>query len=247
MCLLEQSHSQIFTYHSIVSKFHLGLNVIHPDTFRRHVEFIAKINKSTVIEKPILIAFDDGYESVFNNAFPVMEEYGLKGIVFPVTGYIGKSNDWDVTFGINKAKHLTETQIFTLSDNGWEFGSHGHLHRPFNILSNNQINKELLTSKHIIQEITGKKVLSICPPFGVLTANAIEIMEDIGFTNLFIQLPFRKKYKSLKLRFHYSRSIYTTDGVKSLQNKYQNFKWELLKENFIHSFSRATVLAKQML
>jgi len=225
----------------------LGFNVIHPDAFRRHVEFIAKTNKSMVIEKSILLAFDDGYESVFNNAFPIMEEYGLKGIVFPVTGYIGKSNDWDVTFGINKAKHLTETQILTLSDNGWEFGSHGHLHRSFNILSNNEIKKELLASKHIIQAITGKEVVSICPPFGILTPNAIEIIEEIGFINLFIQLPFRKKYKSLKLRFHYSRSIYTTDGVKSLQNKYQDSTWELLKENFIHSFSRATVLAKEML
>ena len=39
-------------------------------------------------------------------AFPIMEEYSLKGIVFPISGYIGKTNDWDVTFGINKTMHL---------------------------------------------------------------------------------------------------------------------------------------------
>ena len=86
----------------------------------------------------IKICFDDGYESIFYNAFPIMEEYGVKGIVFPVTDYIGKYNDWDINFRINRARHLNIIQIQKLSDAGWEFGSHGHWHRAYSKLTNEE-------------------------------------------------------------------------------------------------------------
>ena len=247
MFLLKQSFPLIFTYHSIASKFHVGLNVVHPDVFNSHVRFIAKINNSNK-NNQIVLAFDDGYESVITNAFPIMEEYGQKGIVFPITGFIGKSNDWDVTFGINKEKHLTETQILFLSENGWEIGCHGHSHRSFKWLQNKEIKDELNISKSIIEDITGKVATSFCLPFGDITQEATKFIEESGFINLYMQLPlFKKKIFSQILRFQYSRAIYATDRVKSLENKYNYYYREHLKESFIHSFSTATVIVKEML
>ena len=150
MCVDKYSNPLIFTYHSISSKFHVGLNSIHPNRFKKHIEFIANLNNSTIENDHIKIAFDDGYESVYNNAFPIMEEYGLKGIVFPITGYIGKRNSWDVTFGINQAMHLNIDQILSLSDNGWEIGSHGHLHKSFKWLKIDEIKKDVEISKRFI-------------------------------------------------------------------------------------------------
>ena len=248
MCVYNYSNPLIFTYHSISSNFHVGLNSVHPNRFKEHVEFIANINNSTVENNHIKIAFDDGYESVYANAFPIMEEYSLKGIVFPISGYIGKTNDWDVTFGVNKAMHLTKSQLLTLSEYGWEIGSHSHLHRSFKWMSNDEIKNDIVTSKRIIENITGKVVASFCLPFGDYTKKAIEIIEEAGFINLFMQLPLLKKaVKFSKIQLQYCRSIYSTDSVKSLQNKYQNINSEHLKENFIHSFSTATVLVKEML
>ena len=248
MCVYNYSNPLIFTYHSISSNFHVGLNSVHPNRFKEHVEFIANINNSTVENNHIKIAFDDGYESVYANAFPIMEEYSLKGIVFPISGYIGKTNDWDVTFGVNKTMHLTKSQLLTLSEHGWEIGSHSHLHRSFKWMSNDEIKNDVVTSKRIIENITGKEVTSFCLPFGDYTRKAIEIIEEAGFINLFMQLPLLKKaVKFSKIQLQYCRSIYSTDSVKTLQNKYQNINSEHLKENFIHSFSTATVLVKEML
>ena len=248
MCVYNYSNPLIFTYHSISSNFHVGLNSVHPNRFKEHVEFIANINNSTVENNHIKIAFDDGYESVYANAFPIMEEYNLKGIVFTISGYIGKTNDWDVTFGVNKTMHLTKSQLFTLSEHGWEIGSHSHLHRSFKWMSNDEIKNDIVTSKRIIEIISGMEVTSFCLPFGDYTRKAIEIIEEAGFINLFMQLPLLKKaVKFSKIQLKYCRSIYSTDSVKTLQNKYQNINSEHLKENFIHSFSTATVLVKEML
>ena len=69
-----------------------------------------------------------------------------------------------------------------------------------------------------------------------------------GFINLFMHLPLQNKdVKFSKIQLRYCRNIYSTDSVKSLQNKYQNINREHLKENFIHSFSTATVLVKEIL
>jgi len=61
--------------------------------------------------------------------FPLWKKNDLKGIVFPISGYIGKTNDWDVTFGVNKTMHLTKSQLITLSEHGLEFGSRSHSNR----------------------------------------------------------------------------------------------------------------------
>ncbi len=53
--------------------------------------------------------------------------------------------------------------------------------------------------------------------------------------------------KLRKIQLQFCRSIYSTDSVKSLQNKYQNINGEHLKEYFIPSFSNATVLVKEIL
>ena len=93
-------------------------------------------------------------------------------------------------------------------------------------MNNNEIKDDVVTSKLIIEEITGKEIVSFCLPFGDYTRKAIEIIEDAGFKYLFMQLPLLKmamKFRKIQLQF--CRSIYSTDSVKSLQNKYQNINW----------------------
>ena len=144
--------------------------------------------------------------------------------------------------------HLNADQILSLSNNGWEIGSHGHLHQSFKWLKNHEIEYDVKISKEFIEGITGKEVISFCLPFGDLTKKALKIIEAAGFMKLFIQLPIlTKKVNNQKLEFNYSRSIYSIDSVKSLARKYNNCITEHLKECFIHSFSTATVLVKEML
>ncbi|MHB8280169.1 MAG: polysaccharide deacetylase family protein, partial [Candidatus Humimicrobiaceae bacterium] len=52
-------------------------------------------------EKPVILTSDDGYQSVYTNAFPILKKYGYKMTVFLIDGYIGNSeaerrlNDFD--------------------------------------------------------------------------------------------------------------------------------------------------------
>ena len=37
----------------------------------------------------MVLTFDDGYRSVFNTAFPIMQKYGIKGTIYLNEGYVG--------------------------------------------------------------------------------------------------------------------------------------------------------------
>ena len=50
-------------------------------------------------EKAVIVSFDDGFRSVYENAAPIMQKYGIKGNIYLPTAYIGndeKFMDWDM-------------------------------------------------------------------------------------------------------------------------------------------------------
>ena len=77
--------------------------------------------------KNIICTFDDGYESVFKNAFPIMKQYGFTATVYMCPDLIGKDNSWNHKDSVVR-KHMTGEMITTLCEYGWEIGSHGLSH-----------------------------------------------------------------------------------------------------------------------
>ena len=248
MRLHNQGNPFLLTYHRIDSNFHIGLNVINPEKFKEHVQFLVEKVKLEEDNQKLRLCFDDGYDSVFKNAFPIMEEYGIKGIVFPVTAYIGKFNDWDVNFGLNRTRHLNIAQIRKLSDSGWEIGSHGHWHRAFSKLTHEERIQDLNKSKIILEDIVGKSIYSFCPPFGDLPENCWKNITDAGYRKIYLQMPLKRKYTPPdNIKINFTRSMFSTDNINKIQKKYKRHKSELIKENIIRSFSLGTILVKEML
>ena len=191
------------------------------------------------------ILFDDGYESVYNIAFPLMQKYGFIGLVFPVANYIGKMNDWDVTFAsINKTKHLDSDQISILADNGWEIGSHGLTHTPFTSLAKDELKLELQKSKKILEDIIKKEIVSITPPFSRWNKRIKDLILQCGYKKIYYQPIFTKHACNTMIPRH---SVYATDGQKAIIRKINDSNFEKIKESIIHKCSTLTVLVKEIL
>jgi hypothetical protein len=62
--------------------------------------------------RPVVISFDDGYETVFENAYPIMRDFGFSGILYIVGEYIGAKG------------YMSADQLTQMAANGWEIGSH---------------------------------------------------------------------------------------------------------------------------
>lgn len=78
--------------------------------------------KKKLPEKTVLITFDDGYESNYVYAFPILKKYNFKAAIFLIGSCIA---DKEEPFEPNRLSKLSYRQIKEMFDSGLvEFGSH---------------------------------------------------------------------------------------------------------------------------
>lgn len=204
----------IVNYHKIEAGTDIGMTTRHPNRFRRDMEIVAGEGYTPITfgdleegkslpEKPFIITFDDGYESVFTHALSLMKEFDFKGIVYIPAEYVGRLNDWDVQFGGKTYKHLSEEQICRLCKEGFEIGSHGMSHHLLTYMDTARLQNELTESRRILQNLCGDPVLSMSYPFGRFNRRVIRTAEQAGYQYGVGSIYFRsvsRDYKYYALR-----------------------------------------------
>ncbi|KAA3606509.1 MAG: polysaccharide deacetylase family protein [Calditrichaeota bacterium] len=160
---------QILNYHKVMDNFEWGLTRVNLKQFENHCKYLSENgfesltfeefskNKISNEDKKFAITFDDGYESVYENAFPILKKYGFKATVFVITNFINKENLWDVNIGWKKFKHLSEKQILELDASGWEIASHTCNHKSLSHLNDKDLKSELQDSKQRLESLLKKK------------------------------------------------------------------------------------------
>jgi len=134
--------------------------------------------KSTV--PTTAITFDDGLRSFYDNAYPMLEERGIKSTLFPVAGLIGKTGDWDV---VGKTQHITAAMLREIAESGHEIGSHSLTHANLVWLNDGELLKELRDSKSILEDVTGTAVRSLSFPFGSWNRRVWNAAKSAGYEN----------------------------------------------------------------
>jgi len=79
----------LLQYHHISPVITFNPGTVHKRIFENHLKDLKKytftnlelesLYSPNVLERKVLITFDDGYRSVFEHAYPIMNEYGYKG------------------------------------------------------------------------------------------------------------------------------------------------------------------------
>jgi hypothetical protein len=133
---------------------------------------------STVTAAATAITFDDGLCSFYDNAYPMLEERGVKATVFQVAGLIGKTGDWDV---IGKKRHLTAGMLREIAGRGHEIGSHSLTHANLVWLNDDELIKELRESKSILEDTTGTAVRGLSFPFGSWNRRVWNAAKSAGY------------------------------------------------------------------
>jgi len=133
-------------------------------------------------DKTVILTFDDGSVSVFRNGFPILQKFHIPAVIFPITSLIEKE-ELSIPGSANKApvSFLSLVQIRLLSDAGWETGSHLVSHKPVTELNDQEISNELTQSKHILEQITGKPVITVAYPYGSYDQRILQMAKQAGF------------------------------------------------------------------
>ena len=170
----------ILTYHSLDSS--RSVISTSPSSFRRQMEWLhqqgfhtlslAEAAKLVRIGQPFrertcVVTFDDGYETVYREAFPILQELGFTATVFLITGYCGKQNSWPGHVSpVGEQSLLCWTQIEEMARHHIEFGSHTVTHPDLACLTHREAEREMQDSKQMIQERIGRGVEVFAYPYG---------------------------------------------------------------------------------
>jgi peptidoglycan/xylan/chitin deacetylase (PgdA/CDA1 family) len=128
-------------------------------------------NNKPVAEKSVVLTFDDGYGDNYDNALPVIKQYGFKATVFMISSKVGDS----------KNGYLTAAQIKEMDKNGMHIECHTVHHPDLSTLSYNQQYNELSKSKADLEALLGRPVDYIAYPSGKYNSSSIKAAKAIGY------------------------------------------------------------------
>lgn len=174
----------ILTYHKIVDidkeqdnySWNLSIAV---ETFREQMKFL-KNNEYEILhlkdlkyrkggEKSIILLFNDGYKNFYENAFPIIKEYGLSASISIITSKV------------DDTEYLDREQIKELSSAGIEIISHTINHPILTELTDEQIRYELAESKRLLENLLGDTVDGFVYPIGKYNNQIKTVLESLNY------------------------------------------------------------------
>ncbi|GAA5495709.1 hypothetical protein Rhal01_01888 [Rubritalea halochordaticola] len=165
----------------------LGLNVITLE------DFIAwKQGKKTLPDRSILITIDDGWKSVYTDAYPILKEFEFPFTLFLYKNYVDGGG-----------KALTSKMITEMQKHGASVGSHSTSHPYPSTVRKAQrkgpeeyqkfLNAEMGDSKKFLEAKFGSPIITYAYPGGFHTPEMFDTAEMVGYKHLFTVKPGKVK------------------------------------------------------
>lgn len=156
---------------------------------------------SSSIQSPsprIAITFDDGLESVFNEALPVLKSENVPATIFIITDRIGKQGVYDQV----DSKYLDLNQIHEMQSSGLvDIGSHTITHPCLSEISEDTARKEIIESKKLLESSIQAQVQFFSFPYGgaqTFSSKHIDFILEAGYMAAFTNIAgINKKGDSL--------------------------------------------------
>lgn len=156
-----------------------GYNMVSLDDFLAYQE-----GRRSLPQRPIMVTFDDGFESNYQHAFPILKKYGMSATIF-VTPDPHCEN---FTKHASVDSPLTHAQLREMSQNGISIQSHGMTHRYLTELEPGVVFWELIESKKFLQRVLGRPVDYLAIPSGAYSRTVRRLAKEAGYKAVFCML-----------------------------------------------------------
>jgi peptidoglycan/xylan/chitin deacetylase (PgdA/CDA1 family) len=139
-----------------------------------------KEKRAALPRRPIIITFDDGYQSTHHTAWPILQRYGFTATVFLVAAQIGKTNAWDVEE--RQEPLLTESEIREMQKGGITFGSHTRSHAALTKIPLDEAARELTDSRKLLESLLDRPVTTLCYPYAKQNREIRDLAREAGYS-----------------------------------------------------------------
>lgn len=155
----------------------------------------------------VSLTFDDGWESDYIIAFPVLKRYNINATFFVTSGWIDQKG------------YLRASWIKDMSDSGMEIGSHTVTHPYLTDLSKKRVYDEFRISKNILENILGKEVSGVSIPGGAYNRRIIDIAREAGYKYVATSSPGINKKRGNVVSRYSIHKLTSLDDINKLLNR----------------------------
>ncbi|HVW55343.1 MAG TPA: polysaccharide deacetylase family protein [Rhizobiaceae bacterium] len=166
-----------------------------PNNFYRQMIWLARIGYRGVSVRELApyikgekqgkvfgITFDDGFQSVYRNALPILRQFGFTATCFFVSGQVGGSNRWDAEIGVPYAPCMSRREMLDWAAAGNEIGSHTIDHVRLTQVSLSAALDQIEGSRTQLKDMAGTDIVSFCYPYGDVSNDVMDMVRKAGFS-----------------------------------------------------------------
>ena len=198
--------------------------VLSPQTFENQIrtlaengytaislkELTAYVEKGEALpEKPVVITFDDGYQSNYEYAYPILKKYGMKATIFVIGSSVGKDEYKDTGrpllphFGVSEAREMENSGLISIQSHTYDLHQNGECEKgiprenmaplsgedewDYADLIADDVQKE----RELIRSITGGETFALAYPGGQYTELTTSVLVQLGIKATFTTQPGR--------------------------------------------------------
>lgn len=142
-------------------------------------DLVSQIKKRKLIEDNVVaITFDDGYESVYRNAFPILKTYKIPFTIFIDTASIEE----------NRKNHVSWAQLREMKKHGATIANHTHRHSHLIRYQEDieewtkRVSNEINKAQAIIKERLNQDIKLLAYPYGEFDTDGLKLTRSLGYT-----------------------------------------------------------------
>lgn len=190
---------KVLMYHLITKDKKFSIEhkdiAVHIDDFRSQLDILNRLGYTTITfrdyklflekklnlpRKPIILTFDDGFETMYTDVFPLMQSYGMTGVLFILADKETKFSMWDFP-EIEPLPLLKEEQIIEMNEAGFEIGAHTISHPNLTKISRDDAWNEISRSRMLLEIMLGTEIISFAYTYGILNNVIKELVKEAGY------------------------------------------------------------------
>lgn len=130
----------------------------------------------------VVITFDDCYLDQFQNAVPVLREYGYSATFFAVTQWIERRVTGAGSAEAPRLPLMGREELRQLRKLGFTVGCHTRTHRSLPQLKPAEQKIEIESGKRELESILREQIRFFCYPYGQHTTEAAKNVKECGFS-----------------------------------------------------------------